>query len=110
MLDIALKHCIYEACIDVLFDKVEHNFSNVSDRFNIGDCFFRMSTVSMEITTRAKVMYIFFDVKINYIEDRGIGITFSKYNVHFADGDSRHEPKKGYWFIAFSELHDYAKI
>lgn len=45
MFKIALKHWIYETCINVLFDKIGNNFCRVNRNiFNVGDKFTYIKT------------------------------------------------------------------
>ena len=39
MIKVALKHFIYEKCINVIFDTIINNFSLSKRRFNVGDKF-----------------------------------------------------------------------
>jgi len=84
MIKVALKHFIYEKCIDVLFNAIDKNFMGPYREFKVGDTF-----LYMEMRSNYNYLYYVFEgveiIKIYPSEhgDYGVQIkymTFTRYN------------------------------
>ena len=74
MIDTAIKHCIYELCIEKAFDGIFKNFTHQNETFYIGATFSWIK----QITRRGhnvKVHHLFHDAVITGIETVG-GVTY----------------------------------
>jgi len=54
MIKVALKHFIYEKCIDVIFDGIINNFSVSKKRFNVDD---RFTEIKVRLTNWSNDRY-----------------------------------------------------
>lgn len=102
MIKIAFKHWIYEACINVLFDKIENNFRSVH-KLIIGRTYNNLT-----IRGRGNVSgYILFNVEvIDFVNDI-YKIRFRQVNTHYDNGKIGHLRKKIIWYIKNYDILRY---
>ena len=56
MIKVFLKHWVYEACINRIFEAIENNFSSIYEEFKVGDRFKRIVYVNPRVDKRETVM------------------------------------------------------
>jgi hypothetical protein len=109
MIKTFLKHFVYENCIEVLFNNIGINFSDITSQFNAGDKFFNMTAVSQSPGLQT-LNYIFFGVTIEYmIYPTHFGIRYDDHNVQFEDGTVKLHQGTGQWYVNSDNLKGYIR-
>lgn len=75
MIKVALKHFIFEVCIEQLFSNIINNFKLPSPKFKVGDKYSHISINTGSRWFNERFRYIsYLDCEIIHVEDYGIDI------------------------------------
>lgn len=87
MIKLALKHWVYEQCIDVLFNAVKNNFSD-RYRFKVGDKYVYLAITCVDTT---KWHYVFNNVTITRTYYHMVAFECESYTIvrEWPDGHTR---------------------
>lgn len=104
MIKIALKHWIYERCIDMLFDNIARNFKVIRTKIKVGDYYRRLVTDDTDLNgTQMDDMngMEFVGVKVlDILPDGEVKIRCSYYEIMYTTGELFSEDDEHIWYVS----------